>query len=389
MAHAPTGRRGTPGNEADHRLLATLLGLVLEKLRGVFLRRAADLADHHDRLGRLVGEEQLQSIDEIHAFHRVAADAARCGLADSFACGLKSRLVSQRAGARHDADLAGLEDRGRHDADLAFAGGHHAGTIRPDQARLRARQRTLHLHHVLDRNAFCDADDQLDLRLDRLGNRIGRAGRRHVDHAGVAAGLGLGLADGVEHRKIEMGGAAFAGRSAADHLGAVGDRLLGMEGAVLAGEALADNLGVLVDEDSHHAPLFTAATIFCAASARAMAEVTLSFDSAMIFLPCSTLVPSSRTTKGTFRPTSFTAATTPSAITSHFMMPPKMLTRMPFTFGSEVMILNAAATLSFDALPPTSRKFAGSMPYNLMMSMVAMARPAPLTMQPIEPSSAT
>ena len=45
--------------------------------------------------------------------------------------------------------------------------------------------------------------------------------------------------------------AAFAGRDAADHLGAVGDRLLGMEGAVLAGEALADDLGVLVDEDGH------------------------------------------------------------------------------------------------------------------------------------------
>ena len=80
----------------------------------------------------------------------------------------------------------------------------------------------------------------------------------------------------------------------------------------------------------------------------------------MIFLPSSTLVPSSRTTSGTFRPTSFTAATTPSAITSHFMMPPKMLTRMPFTFGSEVMILNAAVTFSLLAPPPTSRKFAGS-----------------------------
>ena len=33
--------------------------------------------------------------------------------------------------------------------------------------------------------------------------------------------------------------------------------------------------------------------------------------------------------------------------------------------------------------------FAGAMPYSLMMSIVAMARPAPLTMQPIEPSSAT
>jgi hypothetical protein len=48
-----------------------------------------------------------------------------------------------------------------------------------------------------------------------------------------------------------MAGAAFAGRGAADHLGAVGDRLLGMERAVLAGEALADDLGVLVDENGH------------------------------------------------------------------------------------------------------------------------------------------
>ena len=48
-----------------------------------------------------------------------------------------------------------------------------------------------------------------------------------------------------------MGLAAFAGRGAADHLGAVGDRLLGMEGAVLAGEALADDLGRGVDEDGH------------------------------------------------------------------------------------------------------------------------------------------
>ena len=44
---------------------------------------------------------------------------------------------------------------------------------------------------------------------------------------------------------------AFARRGAADHLGAVGDRLLGVERAVLASEALADHFGVLVDENSH------------------------------------------------------------------------------------------------------------------------------------------
>ena len=45
-------------------------------------------------------------------------------------------------------------------------------------------------------------------------------------------------------------------------------------------------------------------------------------------------------------PTSFAAAITPSAMTSHFMMPPKMLTRMPSTFGSDRMILNASVTFS-------------------------------------------
>ena len=36
----------------------------------------------------------------------------------------------------------------------------------------------------------------------------------------------------------------------------------------------------------------------------------------------------------------------PSAMMSQRMIPPKMLTRMPFTAGSERMILNAAVTFS-------------------------------------------
>ena len=56
---------------------------------------------------------------------------------------------------------------------------------------------------------------------------------------------------------------------------------------------------------------------------------------------------------------SFTAATMPVAMTLQSMMPPKMFTRMPFTFGSCRMILNAAVTCSLLAPPPTSRKFAG------------------------------
>ncbi|MNF09003.1 hypothetical protein D3C80_2095600 [compost metagenome] len=53
------------------------------------------------------------------------------------------------------------------------------------------------------------------------------------------------------------------------------------------------------------------------------------------------------------------------------------------------MILKPAFTVSAFAVPPTSKKFAGSPPANLMISIVAIARPAPFTIQPTLPSSLT
>ena len=89
---------------------------------------------------------------------------------------------------------------------------------------------------------------------------------------------------------------------------------------------------------------------------------------------------------GTWMPTCFAALTIPEAMTSHFMMPPKMFTRSALTFLSAVRILNASTTCCSDAFPPTSRKFAGDAPCREMMSMVAIARPAPFTMHPMFPS---
>src|ERR1700733_5619462 len=121
MAHAPPGRSRTAGDETNHRFLPATLSLVLEELRRVLLRRAADLANHHDGLGGLIGKEHLQHLDEVGAFDGIAADADRSGLAKTFLCSLKHRLVSQRAGPRHDADLARLENIAGHNADLALA----------------------------------------------------------------------------------------------------------------------------------------------------------------------------------------------------------------------------------------------------------------------------
>ena len=81
------------------------------------------------------------------------------------------------------------------------------------------------------------------------------------------------------------------------------------------------------------------------------------------------------------------ASTTPFATRSHLTIPPKILIMITFTFLSLNMILNPFLIVSTLAAPPTSRKFAGSPPASLIMSIVAIARPAPFTMQPTLPSS--
>src|SRR4029077_2991441 len=126
MAHPPARRRGADANESDHGLPAPSLGLIGDELGGIFLSRAADLPDHDDCLSGLVGQEHFQHLDELGALDRIAADADGGGLTKALARGLEYRLVSERAGTRHDPDLAGFEDVARHDADLAFASRHYA-----------------------------------------------------------------------------------------------------------------------------------------------------------------------------------------------------------------------------------------------------------------------
>ena len=70
-------------------------------------------------------------------------------------------------------------------------------------------------------------------------------------------------------------------------------------------------------------------------------------------------------------------------------MPAKMLTRIALTFGSASTSRKALQTFSGEAPPPTSRKLAGELPACLIRSIVPIASPAPFTMQPISPSSAT
>mmetsp|Transcript_37000 Transcript_37000/g.95935 ORF Transcript_37000/g.95935 Transcript_37000/m.95935 type:complete len:233 (-) Transcript_37000:1023-1721(-) len=132
--------------------------------------------------------------------------------------------------------------------------------------------------------------------------------------------------------------------------------------------------------------IFAILTALLAASSRSGTARMRSSLCSISFLASSTLVPCSLTTRGTLRTTSEAARMIPWAITSQRMIPPKMLTRIHSTRGSLLRILKASTTWFSSAPPPTSRKLAGLPPYSLMMSMVAMASPAPFTMHPMLPS---
>src|ERR1700730_6052163 len=119
----------------------------------------------------------------------------------------------------------------------------------------------------------------------------------------------------------------LAGSAAAHHFRAVIDGGLRVEAGLAAGESLEDDAGVLIDKDAHFASL----TTFSAASFMPSATVKLNPEAFKISCPFSTLVPSMRTTMGTFTLNSRAAFTTPVASTSQRRMPPKMLINTAFT----------------------------------------------------------
>src|SRR5690606_2254576 len=377
-------RCSNTGNVGNH-----WLGYVLFDERSrFFFRGAADLTDHHDGLSLRIFLQKLQDIDEVGARNRITTDTNTGRLTVTEVRGLLDRFVGQRTLTGNDTDFTRLMDMARHDTDFAFAWSDHTRAVRADHTYAFAINVFFRIQHVDGRNAFSDAHDQLNACICGFNDGIFAERCRHVDDGRFCTGLLYCLTHGVEHRQAQMLGTAFSGADATHHFGAVLNRLLRVESTLCAGKALADNLGVFIDQDAHYLPP-AALTTCSAASARLVAAMIFRPLSARTLAPRSALLPSRRTTTGTLTPTSLTAPMMPSAIISQRTMPPKMLTRTACTASSDRMILNASVTRSLVAPPPTSRKLAGWPPASLMMSMVPMARPAPLTIQPMLPSRAT
>src|SRR6266542_3947860 len=390
VPHAPARGCLEAGDVGDHRL-GHPFG---HEAGGLLLLVAADLADHHHRLGLRVGLEAGQHVDEVRPDHRVAADAHRGGLPDPGLGHLVHHLVGERAGAGDQAHRPAVGDLAGDDADVGLAGRDHPGAVGPDQRDALGAHVVPRPGHVEHGDVLGDQHDRADAGVDRLVERVDREAGGHEDQRGVGAALGDRVGHGVEHRDALDLLAGLARRDAGDHVGAVGAVAQRVEAALAAGEALDDEPGVGVDEDGHGyaSPLVAPASSTALAAASSMVAAGTTFsdgEAASSRLPSSALVPSSRTTRGTWSlsPRRSRASRMPWATRSPRVMPPKMLTSTLRTLGSERITSRPEAIVSAEAPPPTSRKLAALPPAWATTSRVDITRPAPLPMMPTWPSS--
>src|SRR5262249_6631240 len=400
--------------------------------------------DHDHRFRFRVFIKQLQRINKVGSNNRIAPNADCCRLSNAALRKLVHRLIGQSSRTGNDPDISFLVDMPGHDADLAFSRRNDSGTVWSNQPRLAPElQIFVSAHHVQRRNAFRDADNQWHLSVHGFHDGVSGKRRRNKDHRCIRACFVSGFLDCIEHRPAFMRRAAFSWCYSADDLCAIRRRALGVKRSFASRNPLNDKPCRFVYQNCHfcsldpeprtlikefefeaprffskpsillliffsipllplfhwveglgffrvpvgNSPYFAAEATFSAASFMFSATIKFSPELRRISRPCSTFVPSRRSTSGNFRLVAFAASTTALASMSTRRIPPKILISSAFTFLSLNKISNACWICSALAPPPTSRKFAGEPPAYLMMSMVAMASPAPFTMQAMLPSS--
>ena len=246
MTHALARRRLTACDEGGNRLV---LHVLLNPLRSVLFRRAADLTDHQNSVGVRIILEKLQSVDEVRSLDGVAADADRRRLADARVRELEGSLIRQGAGARDDADMTGLADRSRRDAELRLLGCQKTWAVRPDETCFPAFHVTAHLHHVENRDMLRDADNKIEVGVNRLHDAVRRKARGNVNDRSRRARSLHGICNRVEHGNALDLLTRLARRHACDDLRAVVEHLLRVERRRFARDALHDNLRIFINQN--------------------------------------------------------------------------------------------------------------------------------------------
>ena len=127
------------------------------------------------------------------------------------------------------------------------------GTIRSDQPRPFPAHLRFHPHHVHHRNSFSDANDKIEIGVDRFENRIGCERGRHKNHRHVAIRFLFRFPNRVEHRNffVELL-SAFSRRHAGHDVRPVLGALPRMERAGAPGDSLNYEARVFINQNRHN-----------------------------------------------------------------------------------------------------------------------------------------
>src|SRR2546426_5251339 len=245
MAHPLPGRR-RPASDVCHDRFRDPS---LDEVRGLLLRRAADLADDDDSFCLAVFLKHREGVDHARADDRVPADPDAGRLSETgFGHGVHD-LVGQRAAPRDHARVAFLEELVRHDSHLRLAGRCESGAIGSDDGAAAAAGIRHHVQTIVEWDSFRDDDDELESPFDRLDGGVLCVRRRDEDDGGVRPPPVDGLADAVEHRDPLDLRPRFARGDPGDHFRAEVDHRSRVELPLMPRDPLDEDPALLREED--------------------------------------------------------------------------------------------------------------------------------------------
>ena len=129
----------------------------------------------------------------------------------------------------------------RHNANLGFTGCNDARAVRANQAAILVFQILFHFYHILNRNAFGDADNHFNAGFSSFHDGIGSKGGRYKNEGDIGSGFLNRFRNRIKNWPIEVGLSAFSRCDPSYHIGTVFNHLSCMKSAFGAGKALHNN----------------------------------------------------------------------------------------------------------------------------------------------------
>jgi len=254
MAHALARGRRDASNKTDDGLFH--VGFAPDG--GLSFVRSANFANHDDSIGIRVIIEGAHHVDVLQAIDRITANADSAGLAQADFSQLRHGFIGQRTGTADHANAALAMDVAGHDADFYFFRCDKARAIGAQQQRTLATSSffgfhaVAHFQHVAHRDAFGDADRQVQVGFNRFPNGCRSASGWHVnDRYRCTSGVGRIRHVGKNRDAFEIFARFF--RVDACHKGFFAIGIVaahaGVELPGFAGNALGDDFGVFVNVD--------------------------------------------------------------------------------------------------------------------------------------------